>query len=459
MLRELNNRLDDWIWERDLEALSSGEQRTFLWLRLAHAALRDLTDGQFSMRAMGLVYTTLLSFVPFLAISFSLLKALGVHNRIEPILINFLAPLGDAAPQISGTIIGFVENIKVGVLGTIGVVLLLYAVISLIQKVESGCNYIWKVDRPRSFARRFSEYLSVLTVGPVILFTALALTASVMNQAVVQKLVAHEPFGFGFYVLSQLFPYLLVCGGFIALYLFIPNTRVRPTAAVAGGLVAGIAWQTASWAFAAFARTATQYDAIYSSFAILIFLLIWLYVSWMIMLIGCHIAFLWQHQEYLTRRQATPRMGGRLQEEISLLVMALVGHNLIHRLAAWREESLARHLNLPPEHLYRVLDILLAGGFLVHTAEDRPSLLPGRDLDSTTVSELLEAVRASDAGLTVRQRELAPHRRVNETLQQIDRAIDQAVSGITLRELAQGSPAPSNEAMLHSAGGTAAQAP
>jgi membrane protein len=449
MFRKLNERLDNWIWERDLETLHPRGQRTFLWLRLTHAALRDLADGQFSMRAMGLVYTTLLSFVPFLAISFSLLKALGVHNRIEPILANFLAPLGAAAPQISGTIIGFVENIKVGVLGAVGVVLLLYAVISLVQKVESGCNYIWKVDRPRSFARRFSEYLSVLTVGPVILFSALALTASVMNQTLVQRLVALEPFGFGFYVLSQLFPYLLICGGFTALYMFIPNTRVRAMAALTGGVVAGIAWQTASWVFATFSKTVTQYDAIYSSFAILIFLLIWLYVSWMILLIGCHIAFLWQHPEYLTRRQVTPRMGGRLQEEIALLVMALVGHNLIQRQPAWREESLARHLRVPPEHLYRVLDILLANGFLLHTAEDPPALLPGRDLDSTPVRELLETVRASDPGLGVHERELPPHRMVGQILQRLDQAIGGALGDLSLRQLAEGSPARTVEISQH----------
>jgi membrane protein len=441
VLDRLNQRLDDWIWERDLEALPPGPRRAFLALRLAHAALRDLADSQFSMRAMGLVYTTLLSFVPFLAISFSLLKALGVHNRIEPILVNFLAPLGEAAPQISRTIIGFVENIKVGVLGAVGVVLLLYAVISLIQKVESGCNYIWKVDRPRSFARRFSEYLSVLTVGPVILFSALALTASVMNQALVQKLVLLEPFGFGFYVLSQLFPYFLVCAGFTALYLFIPNTRVQLAAALTGGLVAGIAWQTASWVFAAITKTVTQYDAIYSSFAILIFLLIWLYVSWMVLLVGCHIAFLWQHPEYLTRRQTAPRMGGRLQEEIALLVMALVGHNLIQRLPPWHEESLARQLGVPPEHLYRVLDILLARGFLVHTADERPALLPGCDLDNTTAAEVLAAVRASDPGLRVRDRELAPQRLVGQLLQLLDQALQTAVGDTTLRQLAEGSPA------------------
>ena len=438
MIRKLGDRVGEWVWAPDLETLSPDRHRAFLWLRLAHAALRDLADPQFTMRAMGLVYTTLLSFVPFLAISFSLLKALGVHNRAEPILRNFLSPLGDAAAQISATIIGFVENIKVGVLGFVGVVLLLYAVISLIQKVESGCNYIWKVDRPRSFGRRFSEYLSVLTVGPVVLFSALAVTASFMNQALVQKLMTLEPFGFGYFVLSKLFPYLLICAGFTALYYFIPNTRVRFRAALVGGVVAGIGWQTASWAFASFASTATQYDAIYSSFAILIFLLIWLYVSWIIMLIGCHIAFLWQHTEYLHRRAHSPRMGGRMTEELALLVMALVGHHMIKRQPPWREESLARHLRVPPELLYRVLDVLLAGRFLAHSSEQPPGLLAARDLDTTTVRELLEAVRESEKGLSIRERELPPHRLVNQTMRSLEQALDGAVAGLTLRQLAEG---------------------
>jgi membrane protein len=211
--------------------------------------------------------------------------------------------------------------------------------------------------------------------------------------------------------------------------------------ALVGGVAAGIAWQTASWVFAAFTRSATQYDAIYSGFAILIFLLIWLYVSWTILLIGCHIAFLWQHPAYLTRSPALPRMGGRLLEEIALLVMALVGHNLIQRQPPWHEETLARHLGVPPEHLYRVLDLLLGRGFLVHTADDRPALLPGRDLDSTTVAELLAAVRASDAGLHVRDRELAPHRMVGQVLQRLDQAAQSTVGMLSLRQLAEGLPA------------------
>jgi membrane protein len=442
MMRKIGERLGDWVWEREAETQRASERTLVRLLRLAHAAIRDLADVQFTMRAMGLVYTTLLSVVPFLAISFSLLKALGVHNKIEPLLLNFLAPLGASAPELVSAIIGFVNNIKVGVLGSLGVALLLWAVISLIQKVESGCNFIWKVDRPRSFARRFSEYLSVLIVGPVVVFSALALTATVSSQGLVQQIVAIEPFGTLYYELGRLIPYLLVCGGFTALYLFIPNTRVRLGAAVFGGLVAGIAWQTASWIFALFVRNSTQYNAIYSGFAILIFLLIWLYVTWLILLIGCHIAFLWQHPEHLLRRQKSLRMGGRTEEQLALLVMCLVGQNMAARLPPWHEDSLARHLRVPPEHLYRVLDVLLANGFLALTGEERPGLLAQRDLASLTVRELLDAVRANDSQLRLREQDQPPFTQVSRIMRELDHATAAALGSTTIRDLALGPDAP-----------------
>ena len=438
MLPRVQERIDNWIWERDLDALRVSERWVVLLLRLAQVALRDLTDPQFTMRAMGLVYSTLLSFVPFLAISFSLLKALGVHNKLEPLLLNFLAPMGSAAPQIAHAIIGFVENIQVGVLGSIGVALLLYAVISLIQKVESGCNYIWKVDRPRSFARRFSEYLSVLMVGPVLVFSALALTATISNQSVVQALVSIEPFGLLYYILGRFVPYVLVCGGFVALYMFIPNTRVKLTAALFGGVVAGIAWQTASWVFAIFVKTSTQYNAIYSSFAILIFLLIWLYVTWLILLIGCRIAFLWQHPEYLKRQTGLARMGGGMQEQLALLVMALIGLNLETGQPPWREESLARHLHVSPEHLYAVLDILLAAGILAETNDEQPGLLPQRALDSLTVRDVVDAIRHSESGLQLRGRHEPPYTLVAQLMQRMERGAAAAAGDVTIRDLALG---------------------
>ncbi len=142
-------------------------------IRILYVIVRDLVQGQLTLRAMSLVFTTLLSLVPVIAVSFSVLKAFGVHNQVEPLLFGFLEPLGDKGVEVTNQIIGFVDNIKVGVLGAVGIAMLIYTAVSLIQKVEDTFNYTWHVQRSRSFATRFSSYLSVIIIGPVLVFSSL----------------------------------------------------------------------------------------------------------------------------------------------------------------------------------------------------------------------------------------------------------------------------------------------
>jgi membrane protein len=167
MTSNLLRRLRDLLWG-DHDAHPANHRS---WLRAGQYAFalgRDLFEGQISMRAMSLVYTSLLSLVPILALAFSLLKALGAHNTLEPMLLELLAPLGAQASDITRNIVGFVDQIKVGVLGALGISLLMYSAISLIQKVEGSFNYIWRVARPRPLSQRIGDYLSVLMVGPVL---------------------------------------------------------------------------------------------------------------------------------------------------------------------------------------------------------------------------------------------------------------------------------------------------
>ena len=137
-------------------------------VRYVYAITRDLVVGDLNMRAMSLVYTTLLSIVPLIAFCFSIIKGLGFHHDFEPLIYNFFRPLGYRAPELTARVIGFVDRTQGGVLGSIGLAFLLWTVVSVIQKVEESFNHIWHVERARSLARRFSEYLSVLIVGPIL---------------------------------------------------------------------------------------------------------------------------------------------------------------------------------------------------------------------------------------------------------------------------------------------------
>ena len=330
-MTELVKRLNDFL-TRDIWYLDPGPQarfRAFLIksLRLIHASVREFHERDLPLWATSLVYTTLLSLVPLLAFSFSVLKGFGVHNQIEPFLSQFLAPLGTESNEITHRIIVFVEKVNVSVLGSLGLATLIYTVISLVQKIEDALNHIWKIEKTRSFTRRFSDYITILLIGPVLMFTAIGLTATVSSTTIVQKLMSIEPFGTAIYIAGKLVPYLFVTITFTLIYILLPNTKVRFGSALLGGVVAGILWQTAGWAFTYFIASSTRYPAIYSSFAVIILFMIWLYVNWLILLVGAEISFCHQNLRFLTLKKEVFNLSNRLKEKLSFLIMYLISHN------------------------------------------------------------------------------------------------------------------------------------
>ena len=160
----MKETLKDFIWDYNPRDPSQEKSRWRHYLQILAVVGRDLVGGMLTLRAMSLVYTTLLSIVPLLAVSISVLKGFGVHDQLEPALVNLLQPLGERSAEISSRIVGFVENMKIGVLGALGLSLLIFTVITLIQKIESAFNYTWQLKANRNLMQRFSNYLSVHTI-------------------------------------------------------------------------------------------------------------------------------------------------------------------------------------------------------------------------------------------------------------------------------------------------------
>ena len=227
-------------------------------------------DDLLSLQAMSLTYSTLLSLIPFLAVMFSVLKAFGVQNAIEPFLSELLQPLGPNSDQITTRIVKFVENIRVGILGGVGLAMLFYTVVSLVGTIEDAFNQIWRLPRSRTWGHRFMAYLSVVLVGPVLVFTALALTASAQSYWLVERLTRIQVVGELFTLLTQITPFVLLCATFTFLYKLLPYTKVPFSSAVIGGATTAILWQLAGAGFTAFAANSSRYAAIYSSFAIMV---------------------------------------------------------------------------------------------------------------------------------------------------------------------------------------------
>ncbi len=441
----MSNQIIQWyeectslLWRDDLRQLRGWRRSLIVPIRLLVVLVRKFVAGELNLRAMSLVYTTLLSSVPLLAVSFSVLKGFGVHNQIEPLLLSFLEPLGPRGVELSNDIIGFVENIKVGVLGSLGLLFLLYTVVSLIQKVESSFNYVWQVEHLRGLAQRFSSYLSVILIGPVLVFAALGLTATAMSNSLVQQLMTMEPLGYVLLSMSKLAPYLLVIAAFSFLYMFIPNTRVNLGPALIGGLVAGVLWQSSGWAFAAFIASSSKYAAIYSGFAIMILLLIWLYLNWLILLLGAQVGFYMQYPQYMTREPVQLRLSNRLRERLALQIMFMVADHHIHNRAPWTSEALVHHLGLPMQPVHHVLQLMLRSQFLAETSDEPPAYLPRRDVETISLSELYEVVRSAGENRFLSLKSFPHQQQVDKALAALQSAVSSELGEQTLKDLVEG---------------------
>ncbi|MEZ5590879.1 MAG: YihY/virulence factor BrkB family protein [Gammaproteobacteria bacterium] len=418
------------LWEQDINQ-RPGLVRILIYLgRMIWGIARKFLDGDFNMRAMSLVYTTLLSIVPLAAISFSVLRGFGIHNQLEPALLEFLAPLGDRRIEIVSQIVAFVENLRLGVLSTLGMVMLIYTIIAMTHKVESAFNVIWHVSKPRSLARRFADYLSVILVGPVIVFSGVSLSRTVLHSSLVQWLASVEPFGTLLYGVSLLVPYLLICGGFAFLYGFVPNTRVKFSAAILGGVFSGLLWSAASVIFANLVANSSNYSAIYAGFAGAVLFMVWIYIGWLIILVGGQVAFYWQNPRFLDPRTEKAVLTSREAEEVALELMTLIGRAHYRHEPLWTFSSLEQHRqDLQPDILLRELRRLEARGLIITTSTQPPSYLPARDVSNIQVSEILQMVRGRD------QTEMPSLPSVAALMDKVDAAISETVGTLSLKDL------------------------
>lgn len=401
--------------------------------RIAYLVVRDTIEGPLGLHAASLVYTTLLSFVPLTAISFSVLKGFGIHNQLEPLLAHALAPLGDKASEVAQRVIGFVDKMEVGTLGAIGVGLLVYTAISAVQKVERAFNEIWRVAQARSLARKFADYLSVLLIAPVLMFTALGIAAAVKGS-VLDRWLADVPMLSGALDAGgRMAPACLLFVAFAFSYTFLPNTTVRIRPAVIGALVAAGLWLAGAWAFSTFIGDAGSYTAIYQAFATLIVLLIWLDLNWMIVLAGAAIAFYYQHPQCVRLDPPHGDLAGTSAEDQVLAVAAAVARAFCAARPAPGVETLAAVTDLAVDAVASTLDRLEHAGVVVRTAAEPAGYLPAVAPERIPLSQVVHAGRVQrrackdDLGGVIASLDDA-----------IEGALATALAGRTLKELITG---------------------
>jgi membrane protein len=427
----LHAKLVATLW--DPQQQSRGLPRRWLIrvLQVFYVSIRELVRGQLTLRAMSLVYTTLLSLVPIFVVTFSLIKAFGATRQVDPALAGFLSPLGERGIELAVTIVSFVNNVDVGVVGLLGVLLLVYTVISLAQKIEAALNYVWRVGRPRTVAGRFVNHISFLLVAPLLVVGGMLLEQQLQQLPLSPTASA---------VVGGLVPYLLLAAAFALIYYWMPNTRVKMSAAALGGAVAALLWQFTAWLFSSTISTSSRYAILYSGLAAGILALIWLYLNWIILLLGAQIAFLRQNPRYLTVSPTRLELSNRLKERIALSVMYLVGYNYYHRLPAWTVEGLVGELQLPNAPVFYVVAFLQNAQMIAQTADQPPRYVPARSLETIEVRDLWKDIREAEETPFLHYEGLVPMPVVDGFFGQAIIAARDALGETTLRDLVAAGP-------------------
>ena len=303
------------------------------------------------------------------------------------------------------------------------------------------------MTRPRSFVQRFSDYVSVIVIGPLLVFSSLGVTASVMSTDMVSDLTAIQPVGHLIALGGRLLPYVLIVIAFTFVNLFMPNTKVRLRSALVGALVAGLLWQVTGWVFASFIVGSAKYTAIYTGFATLIFFMIWLYLGWLILLVGASISFYHQHPEYLSASHDGMRLSNRVKEKLALLIAYRVGERYYGDGAPWSLEALAprpwtcrRRPSSAPSARWKTT------ASVTRTADEPAGYLPRRPPESILIKDVLDAVRAAEEQTQTGFARLPAEAAVDDLAAQLDTATATALGGRTLKDLALAGPSADDEA-------------
>jgi membrane protein len=424
------------IWRLDFRKLSPLKTFLIKQAQLIIHVVKRFQKDRLMVRASALVYATLLSIVPLLAVMFSLLKGFGYHNELEPFLNRILKPLGDQAIQtIVPTIVNFVGNANIAALGAIGFLFFLLSSISIVNNMERAFNDLWRVQKIRSFYRRIGDYLSVLVIGPVLALAVIGVTASLQNYKLIRALGEIPVIEI---LANRVAPIVTSWIVFCFLYTFIPNTKVRFISALYGAVVAGTLWELMNTVFARFIVVSYQSGAkaaLYASFAVFPLFLVWLFFSWTVVLLGSEISYVHQNLDKVSWEEQVKTISWQMEERIALKIMLVVSQKFCRDEKAPSLWDLSEYLRLPRHAVDSVLSVLLDLELVNVIGRGEERFTPAKCLEGLSLREILGRLRTKGTRDQIDHTDDAITRLVDDIQGQYEIALKKAFDDATLRDL------------------------
>lgn len=359
-------------------------------------ACKDLLAKGALVRTSALAYATVLALIPLLALLFAIFKGVGLQRLLAA---HLLPQLAGGSQDFARQIITYVETTNVASLGVFGVIWLLVALMILMANIEQAFNHIWKISRARPWWRKLSDYLSIFLLFPILMAVAISITTAFQSHPEIQNMIRTFVPEMFFSAYQRLFSFGMVWLGFTFVYLVMPNTRVQLLSALLGGLIGGTIWQAAQWLFQWFQSSAPYYNAIYGALYQLLFIVIWMFWSWLIVLYGAEVAYAHQNLASLRRLfETSGRYERSLDDEyLALLVLLSIGERFQSGGAPLSLKELALLFNGQESLAATSLSALQRCGLVTPVATSSsdlpPGFLPSRPLEQIRLKEALSCLR------------------------------------------------------------------
>lgn len=429
------------IWRAQLADLPRHRAVAYHASRVAYGTFRGFFDNRLMTRAAALTYYSALSVVPLLAFAFAILKGFGAYRSfIDETVRPYLLETFAANPSLLVSmerILLFVDQTDVSRLGTLALVFLLYTSVALISSVEEALNDVFGAKSQRSFLRQLTDYTTLLVTAPLLLVVATTLSTAAQSSAFVTFLRETLALGAVIDFVVGLAPLLAVGLALFAIYVILPNVRIRPLSALLGAVVGALLWQGALVLHVRSQMGVARYNALYSGLGAIPIFLVWTYVSWMVVLIGAQLAASHQGERVARQRFRTKRADQALKEMLAVAIGAVVTRDFLDGGPRRGAAGLAELLEVPPQLVEEVLEALVRSGLVARAVCGREiGYVPGKDIDEAGADELRQALRRDPGAEEVREdvtRQLGPG------LAPILRGVEGGDGGlrdVTLRDLA-----------------------
>jgi membrane protein len=364
-------------------------------LRIILIATKGFRDHRIQLRASALTYYSLLSIVPVAAMVFGIAQGFGFKMRLENELQKMIAERNELA-DVLNYVLDFADsmlaNINGGIIAGVGLVFLFWSVMKLLGNIENSFNVIWQIRKPRAFARKFADYLSMMLMAPILFFLSSTITVYLSNVAGSESIVG-ESLGPLLHLIVTLMPYLLIFLLFTLLYVIMPNTKVQFKYALNAGLIAGIIFQVTQFVYIYFQVGVGRYGAIYGSFVALPLFLIWLQISWLIVLLGAEMSFAYQNLEKYEFEAEALHISPYNRRLLTFLVMYSIIKRFEKGERPYTSSELSRELGIPVRLVRDIVFDLIESGLIIEAATEslrETAYLPAMDINMITVSHLIE---------------------------------------------------------------------